>query len=224
MKVTLERERCLAILARHIVEIRRPHPVRVAIDGPDAAGKTMLADELAAQIERSGRTVIRASIDGFHRPRAERTARGSESPAGCFFDSFDYAALNSALLQPLGPDGDRAFRRRVFDYRLDAPVEAAVETADSRAILLFDGVFLLRSELVDHWDFSIFVSVPFAETVRRAVERDVYLFGSEDEVRRRYETRYVPGQQLYYSREKPQARADVVVENADPASPRLIWP
>lgn len=74
--MTPERTHCLETLARLILSVECPHPARVAIDGPDAAGKTILADELALLIERSGRPVIRASVDGFHRPRAERIARG----------------------------------------------------------------------------------------------------------------------------------------------------
>lgn len=222
--MTPERERCLTVLARHIVGIGRPHPVRVAVDGPDAAGKTILADELAPLIARSGRPVIRASIDGFHRPRAERAARGPLSPEGYFLDSFDYPSLKSALLDPLGPKGDRAFRRRVFDFRTDEPVAAPTEHAAPGSILIFDGIFLLRRELIDHWDFAIFVAVPFAETQRRAAERDLVLFNSVEEIRHRYERRYVPGQQLYLSRERPQSKADVVLDNTDPASPRLIWP
>jgi uridine kinase len=222
--MTPERQHCLAILARRIMEIDLPHPVRVAIDGPDAAGKTVLADELAVLLERSGRPVIRASIDGFHRPRSERLVRGPESPEGYFFDSFDYPTVRSALLDPLGPDGSRSFRRRAFDFRKDESVAAPVEVAAGGSILLFDGVFLLRRELVDSWDFSIFVSVPFSETQRRAVERDLELLGSAEAVRHRYAVRYVPGQQLYYSRERPQRRADVVMDNTDPAHPRLIEP
>lgn len=225
-----ERERCLDILARRILEVERPHPVRVAIDGPDCAGKTTLADELAGALARSGRSVIRASIDGFHRPRAERIARGPLSPAGYFLDSFDYTALRANLLDPLGPadpTGRRTFRRRVFDFRTDAPVNedaGPLEVAPADAILLFDGVFLLRRELLRHWDFAIFVAVPFAETQRRAEARDVALFGSEEEVRHRYEARYVPGQRLYFEQERPQSKADVVFDNTDPANPRLIWP
>jgi uridine kinase len=30
--------------------LRRRHPVRVAIDGPDAAGKTMVADDLGSAL------------------------------------------------------------------------------------------------------------------------------------------------------------------------------
>jgi uridine kinase len=222
--MTPERERCLAILARRILAIERPHTVRVAIDGPDAAGKTVLADELAPMIRRSGRPVVRASIDGFHRPRSARYARGSDSPAGYFFDSFDHAALLANLLEPLGPGGDGTFRRRVFDVRRDEPFEAEVERVLPGSILIFDGVFVLRRELVHHWDFSIFVAVPFVETKRRAVERDLELFGSVEATADRYERRYVPGQQLYYERERPQTKADVTIDNTDPNRPRLIWP
>ncbi|HEU6440016.1 MAG TPA: hypothetical protein VFC12_06215 [Terriglobales bacterium] len=219
--MTPERARCLEALARLILRVERPHPVRVAIDGPDAAGKTILADELAPLLERSGRPVVRASVDGFHRPRAERFARGPESPEGYFLDSFDYPALRAALLDPLGPGGNRQYHRRVFDFRTDTPVATRVETAPANTILVLDGVFLLRRELIDLWEFSVFVAVTFAETQRRAAARDVALLGSEEAVRHRYAVRYVPGQQLYYGRAHPQRKADVVIDNEDPDRPSL---
>jgi uridine kinase len=219
--MTPERSRCLESLARLILRVDPSHPLRVAIDGPDAAGKTTLADELAPLIERSGRPVIRASLDGFHRPRAKRMVRGPESPEGYFLDSFDYPALRAALLDPLGPGGSLEFRRRVFDFRTDEPAATPTEAAPANAVLVFDGVFLLRRELIDLWDFSIFVAVPFFETQRRAAARDVALFGSEEAVLHRYAVRYVPGQRLYYDQAHPQEKADVLVDNEDPDRPRL---
>jgi uridine kinase len=204
-----------------VLRVERPHPVRVAIDGPDAAGKTTLADELDRFIERSGRPVIRASIDGFHRPQQQRSARGAESPAGYFYDSFDYPGLRAALLDPLGPGGSLKFRRRIFDYRTDQPVAAPAEVASASAVLVFDGVFLLRRELIDSWDFSVFLAVPFAETQRRAAVRDMALFDNVDAARHRYAVRYVPGQQLYFDLARPQQKADVVIDNEDPQQPRL---
>lgn len=65
-----------------ITEVDLPHPVRVGIDGIDGAGKTTIADELVAPIERHGRSVIRASVDGFPNPRAIRHRRGRHSPDG----------------------------------------------------------------------------------------------------------------------------------------------
>jgi uridine kinase len=206
-------------LADRIAAVRRPHPVRVAIDGVDAAGKTTLADELAPVLRRDGREVVRASVDGFHRPRAERYRRGELSPEGYYRDSFDYDALRDALLDPLGPGGSRQYRRAVFDYRNDEPRAEPPSHASEDAILLFDGVFLLRPELVEHWDLRIFVSVDPDEALRRALARDTPLFGSRDEAERRYRQRYRPGQRLYFAEARPVEAADVVVRTgrAEPA-------
>jgi uridine kinase len=204
-----------------MLRVECPHPVRVAIDGPDAAGKTILADELAGVLERSGRPVVRASVDGFHRPVAERYARGHESPEGYYRDSFDYPALRTVLLDPLGPGGDRRYLRHVFDFRTDEAVVAPVEEASANAILVFDGIFLLRRELIDMWDFSVFVAASFAETQRRAEVRDLPLLGDAETIRHRYATRYVPGQRIYFAETRPQAKADAVVDNEDPDRPSL---
>lgn len=208
-------------LADLIAGRRRPHPLRVAIDGPDAAGKTRLADELAELLDQRGRPVIRASIDGFHRPRVARVARGPLSPDGYYHDSFDHRELRDALLEPLGPGGDLHFRRAVFDYRTDTVVDAPTEIAPSDATLLFDGVFLARPELAGCWDLRVFVAVPFTETLRRAEKRDGPAMGGAVEVCRRYQERYIPGQELYFASVHPEETADAVVENADPLQPRV---
>ncbi len=64
----------LETLARTLASVSRAHPIRVAIDGVDAAGKTTLADELVSPMRALGRTVIRASVDDFHNPREIRYA------------------------------------------------------------------------------------------------------------------------------------------------------
>jgi uridine kinase len=203
--------------------IRLDHPVRVAVDGVGAAGKTVLADELAEVLERSGRAVIRAGIDGFHHPREVRHRRGPLSPRGYYEDSFDYEAVVSRLLQPLGPCGTRRYRTAAYDFRIDAPVAAPECTASDDAVLLFDGIFLLRSELEGHWDFRVFVDASFDTTLRRALTRDLGLFGTPEAVRERYMKRYIPGELAYLREVRPRERADVVVENDDPSEPRLIW-
>jgi uridine kinase len=217
----MEREELLELLARLLLERELPHPLRVAIDGPDGAGKTTLGDELAAILE-SKSPVIRAGIDGFHNPRAHRLRRGANSPEGYFLDSFNYEALRTLLLDPLGPAGSRRYRRAVFDYRVDEKVEAQEEEAPPDSILLFDGVFLLRDELRALWDFSIFVQAGFDEIVRRAEARDRELMGGVEAVRERYRTRYIPGQELYFSRCTPQVIADVVFDNTDPTDPKPV--
>jgi uridine kinase len=216
----VRRSALLDRLAGAVVVVSRSHPLRVAVDGPDCAGKTTLADELAVAVRAQGRPVIRASIDGFHRPRRERYRQGPDSPVGYYEDSFDLAALREVLLEPLGPGGSRRYRRAVFDYRNDRPRTAPPLEAPEDAVLLVDGVFL-RPELAASWDVRLFVSVAFDECLRRALDRDTALFGTRAEVESRYRSRYIPAQEAYLAAVRPTTAADLVIHNDDPASPRL---
>jgi uridine kinase len=215
------RSALLERLADLIAARRQAHPVRVAVDGVDAAGKTSLADELVGPLTVRGRTVVRASVDGFHRPRVDRHRRGELSAEGYYHDSFDYPALRANLLDPLGPGGTRRYRTATFDLRTDQPrVEPSV-LAPADAVLIVDGVFLLRPELRDAWDLRIFLDVPFQETLRRAAARDRALFGTARAVKERYRQRYIPAQRHYLATAQPQRVADVVIDNHDPAAARL---
>jgi uridine kinase len=215
----VKRSQLLEALVQRIVHIERPHPIRVAIDGVDAAGKTTLAEELVTPIQAWGRPVIRASIDGFHHPAHLRYQRGTTSPEGYYHDSFNCQALIECLLAPLGLGGSHRYRSAVFDFRTDAAVQAPARVAEAHAVLLFDGVFLLRPELRGYWDFTLFVDAAFAVTLGRAQQRDLALFGDVRAVTQRYQQRYIPGQKLYLEACCPKQHADLVVENNDPGHP-----
>ncbi len=216
----------MAMLAMRILTVPSPHPLRVGIDGVDASGKTTLADELAAAVRIvSTRQIIRATIDRFHNPREIRYRRGPDSPEGYYQDSFDLATLRQCLLDPLGINGtggNRAIQTGRFDFRGNAPVESDIIQAAPDAVLLFDGIFLLRPELEDCWDFSIFVQVGFETVLARAVERDRELLGDAQAVIDRYTKRYIPAQQYYLETCRPQERVDVVIGNDDVENPEII--
>ncbi|MQY09971.1 hypothetical protein SRB5_00750 [Streptomyces sp. RB5] len=204
----------IARLVEAVGSVTVPHPLRVAIDGPPASGKTTLADELAAVLRARDRHVIRACVDYFLLPRERRYRRGRYSAEGCYSDAHDRAALCRVLLDPLGPGGDRRFRHAVFDGGTDTPLSLPVATAPEDAVLLFDGVFLLRPELVDRWDLRIFVSVPFERTVDRARERGAAASTAEvAEIERSWRDRYIPAQRLYFATARPTDHADIVVHN-----------
>jgi len=213
------RHELLRLLAEVVGSVTTAHPTRVAIDGPPAAGKTTLGDELAVVLRAQGRDVIRASIEGFLLPRSQRYRRGEYSAEGCYQDSFDFDALHRVLLDPLGPGGNRRIRQAVYDRPTETALFQPVTTAPADAVLLFDGVFLQRPELMDRWDLCIFVTAAFEETLDRARTRDVALFGSASEVERRHRERYRPSQRFYFDTVNPTDRADIIVHNDEPQQP-----
>jgi uridine kinase len=206
-------------LAGAIESVTTSHPLRVAVDGPPAAGKTTLADELALLLRSRGREVIRTSTESFQLPRAQRYRRGEFSPEANYYDSFDYDTLGRVLLDPLGPDGDRRYQHAVYDLDTDAVLSPPTTTASADAVLLLDGVFLLRPELIGRWDLSIFVSAAFEQILDRARIRDLARLGSTAEVERRFRTRYIPAQQLYFATARPADHADIIVHNDEPRRP-----
>jgi uridine kinase len=205
-----------------ILQQRPNHPLRVAIDGVDASGKTCLADELAKALRSQPRQVIRASVDGFHNPKHIRRQKGSFSPEGFYRDSYNYPALIGNLLKPLGPEGDRRYRTAVFDVRQELPLTTPAQTAPRGAILIMDGIFLLRPELLTYWDLKIFLDANFSNTVSRGVARDAEFIGSAAEAKARYAERYVPGQQIYLSEAHPLDKANVLIDNNIFDEPKLI--
>ncbi|MEO3816596.1 cytidylate kinase family protein [Plantactinospora sp. B24E8] len=210
----------LGRVAEAVGSVTVAHPTRVAVDGPPAAGKTTLADELAVVLRAQGRDVIRATIDDFLFPRAQRYPRGEYSAEGCYFDTHDHQALNRVLLDPLGPGGNRRFQPTVYDHSTDTLLSPPVATAPADAVLVFDGVFLLRPELIDRWDLRVFVSTSLEKTVDRAMIRERRV-SSQANIERRWRERYIPAQQFYFATVHPTRYADIVVHNDKPQLP--VW-
>ncbi|TYP84987.1 uridine kinase [Blastococcus xanthinilyticus] len=179
-----------ALTARH-------SRVLVGIDGPDAAGKTTLADRLAAEL--SG-PVQRVSVDDFPRPVEERYRRGELSAEGFYLDAIDHDRLLAEVLVPFRNGADGAGPRT----------------------LVVDGIFLLRPQLRRLWHLSVHLRVPEQTVLARARQRDRSLYASLAELEQRYRARYLPGQALYRAEADPETGADVLIDNRDVSAPRIL--
>jgi uridine kinase len=221
-----KRARTLDRLAALVLSAERPHPIRVAIDGRGGAGKSTLADELAEVLRRRDRTVVRAEVDDFYQLELDRGTR-SRLTAAAFYDAYDHAALRALLLDPLGPGGSRRYRTRWHDGWHPGVIDEPERTAPDDAILVLDGVFLLRPELVDAWDVRILVHVDPDVGLERGITRDMLHAQPDDPVADRerrlgvWRNRYLPADDAYIREVQPQRLADAVVDNNDLAAPRL---
>lgn len=191
--------------------------LRVAVTGITASGKSTLADEIAANLEHRGRRVTRIPVDGFHHPREVRYERGRESAEGYYRDAYDYKLLIERVLVPLGPDGSGVYQPRSFDFGQDRGIDLDYVEAQQGEIFLLDASFLLRPEVVDSFDYRIFVHADFEHAEHRGVKRDAADLGGEEEARRLYRLRYHEAQLLYFREADPIRHADLVVHNNDPS-------
>jgi len=213
------RQALLEQLAHEIDALPTDPYVRIGIDGVDGAGKSVLAGELTTALRQRDRTVVHASIDGFHQPRALRHARGPRDPEGFYLDSYDLTAFTEQLLDPFVPGGHGRHRTYVFNARTDTVNVAEQQQAAPGTILIVDGIFLHRRELRGRWTWSLWLEVDRVTTLRRCVERDGS--GSPDPADAT-NRRYVEGQLLYMHDATPQQQATHVVDNNDLSRPVVL--
>ncbi|GAA4929635.1 uridine kinase [Actinoplanes utahensis] len=207
----------LAHVAARILALGDTGP-RIAVDGVDGSGKTTFADRLAERVRSLGRPVVRISLDDFHHVRAIRHRRGRDSPDGFWLDSYDYERFHRDVLAPFAPGGSRRYRPAAHDLTTDAVLDPEPRTAEPTAVLLVDGLFLHRPELVTAWDLSVFLDVPFEVTALRMSLRD----GTPPDPDHPGMRRYVAGQRIYFRACSPQSQATILIDNQDFTTPRII--
>ena len=189
--------------------------VVLAVDGPDGAGKTRFADDLATAFARAGRTAFRASIDDFHQPRELRYRKGRFSPEGHYRDAFDYSLFRRVLLEPFRLGGSTGFQLRGFDLARVCPAEAEWVTGPADAVLVVDGVYLNRPELRGAWNWSVWLDADPDIRLARMVDRD----GADPSPTAPSNLRYSEAQRLYVRDAHPNTTADAIVDNTDPDAP-----
>ena len=96
---------------------------------------------------------------------------------------------------------------RAFDYRTDRAVDEAPTEVSAGDVVIVEGMFLHRDELIGTWDLSVFLDVPFAISVARMARRDGTSPDPDDTSVRRY----VEGQRIYLAACRPRQRATHVV-------------
>jgi uridine kinase len=165
----------------------------VAIDGPSGAGKTTLARALA---EAGDQTAL-VSGDDFYRPTTDEERR-SWSPEEGVKKYYDWQRLEQEVLGPLSRTGRCRYQR--YDWASGKLIEPM--QLPNAHVVLIEGVYTFRPELRRYYDFSIVVSTPEAERLRRWKQRG----DSEDQIQR-----WHASEELYFSSTHPEEAAEMVV-------------
>lgn len=187
----------------------------IGISGIDASGKTTFTRTLAEELEQDGYKVQMIHLDDFHYP-ADIRRSNSVPPAQAYYArTFDYHRVIKELLQPIQSGLPLTRELLCLDLEKDEFCLIRRYDIDRNTIVLMEGVFLFRPELRDLFDFKVYLHIDFDTCLERVVARDGYLFGSPENIVRRYKEKYLPGQSLYFQEANPMETADLVLDNTD---------
>jgi len=122
------------------------------------------------------------------------------------------------VLDPLSPGGSGVYVPAIHDVMDEQPVRASPLRARPESVVIVDGIFLHRDELVSYWDYSIWLDVPFEISTPRGAARG---YGNADPSHTS-NRRYVEGQRLYIAECAPAGKATVIVDNRDLNDPDFV--
>ena len=167
----------------------------VFIDGLGGAGKSVLAEALAAEL---GAPVVQG--DDFYRASAERRESPTESES--VGASYDWRRLKQQVLAPLARGKDARYQR--YDWSHDRLSDWVV--VPRQATVVVEGVYVLRTELRRYASVSIWVETPREVRLDRGIERD------GEAARSRWIDEWMPAEDAYVAAMRPDAAATLVVD------------
>jgi pantothenate kinase len=167
-KATISVEEALAEALRLCVDGRR---TLLGIAGAPGAGKSTLADRVAARIGSRCRVV---PMDGFHLAQAELVRLGRAGRKGAV-DTFDVAGYVSLLRRLRDPQKEVVYAPR-FDRTLEEPIGSAIPVEPEVELVVTEGNYLLLDAgpwraVAPLLDRSWFVVAPEEARLRRLIGR-----------------------------------------------------
>ena len=178
--------------------------VRVAVDGPPAAGPDEFAASLLEELQTRGRPGAQIRAASFWRDASLRLEYGHQDVES-YLSWLDAPALRREALEPVVAD-DPTYLPSLRDPDTNRSTRAAPISAPAGLVLIVSGSLLLRHGLP--FDRTIHLALTPAARARRTAEDDEWTLPAFDE---------------YDAEVRPTETADVVIKLDDPRHPAFRW-
>lgn len=176
--------RAQALAAVAELAARRPtETLWVGLDGRGASGKSTLAAVIAASVPRA----VVVHVDDF---------------SSLHLPEWDRGRFRAQVAEPLSAGRPARYQR--WDWDVDAGADWHEVAPGS--LVVVEGVSSTRADAGVQWDLAVWVDAPREVRLRRALERDgLAMMG-------RWLDDWIPSEEAYIARERPQDRVDLVVD------------
>ncbi|MEO4054838.1 AAA family ATPase [Solibacillus sp. CAU 1738] len=168
----------------------------IGIDGCGGSGKSTFAGKIKEEI--SNVTIVHK--DDFYLPSSQIiNTHPTNKPIGA---DYDWKRLLNQVLEPISQEKEGYYQR--YDWETDSLAEW--HTVPVGGIVIIEGVYSIRKELVDKYDFKIWVDCPRETRLSRGLDRD------GEEAREMWENNWMISEDIYVEKHKPYESADIVAD------------
>lgn len=173
-------------------------PILIGIDGCGGAGKSTFAKKLKNELDQD-RVVSIIQMDDFYLPSSSRDEMKDLDLIG---GSFDWRRLLEQVIKPISSGIEGYYQK--YDWNQDMLLEEWHKV--SLGVVIVEGVYCLRSELFDYYDYSVWIETDYNTRLARGIERD------GENMRDMWADVWMPAEHKYRELERPYEKANLVID------------
>lgn len=197
-------------IKQHILNQHQKHklnrPFIIAIDGLSGAGKTTIVNHLKDKLDN----VLVIHIDDHIVERKKRYDTGYEEWYEYYQLQWDTVYLEEELYKKLHQNDDH-LHLSFYNKDHDSFVNKTIPLSPYQ-IIIIEGIFLLREEWKNYYDYIIFLDCPKEIRYERVLVRDAYI-GDKGQIVDKYENRYWVAEEYYLNKQSPLTIAHCIVKS-----------
>ncbi len=182
----------------------------IGITGIDCSGKSHFAQSVSDYLSSQKIQNIVVHVDDFLYEKSIRY-QSEDEIENYFFHTFNYKKLVLEILEPVKTGQVVDIELDLLDENTDKYISKKEFKITENALVILEGVFLLRDAIRKYLDYTIFLDIDISRCLERADIRDKDRW--DENIEARYKRKYIPTQRMYLNKYDPKILADIIIDN-----------